>query len=66
MRADLVGRNHECLVLDRPRADQDLPVRRTGDLRERRGQRDHTCASDGEDPEQLGEAQVVADAKPEW
>ena len=63
--ADLIGGHHERLVLDRPGADQDLPVGLARDLRERRGKREHTRAADRQDPEQLREAEVVADRQPE-
>ena len=65
VRADLVGGDDERLVLDRARAHEDLPVRLAGDLGERGRQRDHARAADREDPEQLGEAQVVADGQAE-
>ena len=63
--ADLVGGDHEGLVLDRPRPQQHLPVVAGG--REREGGRDgdHARAPHGEDPVQLGEAQVVADRQPQ-
>ena len=59
--ADLVGGDDEALVLDRAGAQQHLPV--VARRREREGgrQREHARAAQREDPEQLGEAQVVAD-----
>ena len=60
--ADLVGGDDEALVLDRPRAHQHLPVIARGRQRERGGHRDQLGAAQGEDPVELGEAQVVADA----
>ncbi len=64
MAAHLVGGNHKRLVLDRARPDERLPVVACGRQRERRGQRDHARAAHGEDAEQLGKAQVVADRQP--
>ncbi len=63
VRADLVGRDDEGLVLDRPRPDQRLPVVARRRQRERGGNRDDPRAPDGEDPVELGEAQVVADGQ---
>ncbi len=65
MRADLVGRDHEALVLDRPRPQQHLPVVARRRERERGRHGDHLGAAHGEDPVQLGKAQVVADAHAE-
>src|SRR6185312_3056116 len=62
---DLVRGHHERLVLDRAGADQNLPVRLAGDLRERCRQRDDARALHREDPVELWEAQVVADGQPE-
>ena len=63
--ADLVGGDHEALVLDRPRAQQHLPVVARGRLGERGRDGEHRRALDGEDPRQLREAQVVADRQAE-
>src|SRR5918997_183242 len=63
--ADLVRRDDEALVLDRPRAQEDLPVVARRRLGERGRDGDHRRALDGEDPRQLGEAEVVADRQPE-
>ncbi len=63
--ADLVGGDDERLVLDRARAQEDLPVvarRRDG---EGRGHGEDARAADREDPVQLGEADVVADRQAE-
>ena len=59
--ADLVGGDHERLVLDRARAQQDLPVRAR--RRDGEGGRhgDDPRAADREDPVELREADVVAD-----
>ncbi len=65
MDADLPGGNEERLVLDRAGAHEDLPVRLPRDLRESRGQRDDGGAADGEDPEELGKAEVVAHGQPD-
>ena len=64
-RAELVRGDHEGLVLDRPGAQQHLPVVASGGQRERRGHGEQPRAADGEDPVELGEAQVVADAEPD-
>ena len=63
--ADLVGGEDEGLVLDRPRAQQHLPVVAAGGRGEGGGDGDQTGAAHGEDPVQLGEAQVVADGQPD-
>jgi hypothetical protein len=65
VRADLVGGDHEGLVLDRPRADQDLPVGAAGDLGEGRRHEQHARALDRQGAVELGEAQVVADGQSE-
>ncbi len=61
VRADLVGRDHERLVLDRPRAHERLPVVARGRQGEGGRERDDARAAHGEDPVELGKAQVVAD-----
>ena len=61
MGTDLVGGDHERLVLDRSGAQQRLPVVARRRQRKRRRQHDHARAAHGEDPEQLGKAQVVTD-----
>ncbi len=61
MLAELVGGDHEGLVLDRAGAHERAPVIARGGQRERGGQRHDPRPADGEDAEQLGEAQVVAD-----
>ena len=63
--ADLVGGDHERLVLDRARPHERLPVVARRRQRERRRQRDHARPAHGEDPVELGEAQVVADRQPQ-
>ena len=63
--ADLVGGDHERLVLDRAGAEQDLPVLARGGEREGGRHEQDAGAPDREDPVQLREAQVVADAHPE-
>src|SRR5437763_6849974 len=65
MRANLVGCDHEGLVLDRPRAHEGLPVIARGLQGEGRRHDYHLGAANGEDPVELGEAQVVADGQPE-
>jgi hypothetical protein len=65
MLADLVGGDHEGLVLDRACAKKDFPViarRRDG---ERGGDRDDARAPHGEDAVELGEADVVTDREAE-
>ena len=62
--ADLVRGEDEGLVLDRPRAQQDLPVVAAGGRGEGGGDGEQAGAAHGEDPVQLGEAQVVADGQP--
>ena len=59
--ADLAGRDHVALVLDRPGPQQHLPVVATGVGGEGRRHQQHAGAGDGQLPVQLGEAQVVAD-----
>ena len=61
--ADLVRGEDEDLVLDRPRPQQHLPVVAPGGRGEGRGHGDQPGAAHGEDPEELGEAQVVADGE---
>ena len=61
--ADLVGGEDEGLVLDRPRAQQHLPVVAAGGGGEGRGNGEEAGAAQGEDPVELGEAQVVTDAQ---
>ena len=61
--ADLVGGDDEDLVLDRPGAQQHLPVVAAGRRGEGRGDGDQAGAAHGEDPVELGEAQVVADGQ---
>ena len=61
--ADLVGGEDEDLVLDRPGPQQHLPVVAAGGRGEGRGHRDQAGAAHGEDPVELGEAQVVADGQ---
>ena len=61
--ADLVGGDDVGLVLDRPCAQQDLPVVARGREREGGGHEQHARAAQREDPVELGEAQVVADAQ---
>ena len=61
--AGLVGRDHERLVLDRPRPHQRLPVVARRRQRERGRDRDDPRTADREDPVQLREAQVVADGE---
>ena len=63
--ADLVGGDHERLVLDRAGAQEHLPVVARGGERERGGHGDHARAAHREDAVQLGEAQVVADRQAE-
>ncbi len=63
--ADLVGGDDEELVLDRPGAQQDLPVGAAGDRGEGGGDGDDAGAAQRQDPVQLGEAQVVTDGQPE-
>ncbi len=65
MVAGLVGRDHEALVLDRARPHEHLPVVARGGQRERRGDRQHVGAAQREDPVQLREAHVEADAHAE-
>src|SRR3954454_1616564 len=62
---DLSGGDHEDLVLDRTGADEDLPVRLTGDLREGGRQRDDGGPADGEDAKELGKPKVVTDGQAE-
>ena len=60
--ADLAGRHHEALVLDRPRPQQHLPVVPPGVHHERRRHHQQLrAAGDGQLPVELREAQVVAD-----
>ena len=61
--AVLVGRDHERSVLDRPRAQQHVPVIAAGRQRERRWDREDPRAADREDPVELAEAQVVTDGE---
>ena len=61
--ADLVGGDHERLVLDRAGAQQDLPVLARGGERERGGHGEDARAAGGELAVELGEAQVVTDAQ---
>src|SRR5438477_8643022 len=61
--AVLTGGDHERLVLDRPGAQQDLPVVAPGVGRERRGHAERASAADREDPVELGEPKVVADGQ---
>ena len=63
VRADLRGRHHVDLVLDRARAQQDVPVILAGLERERRRHRDDARPLRGVRSVQLGETQVVADAE---
>ena len=63
--ADLVRGEDEGLVLDRPRPQQHLPVVAAGGAREGRGDGEQAGAAHGEDPVELGEAQVVTDAEPD-
>ena len=63
--AELGGGDDERLVLDRPGAQENLPVRLAGHAREVRGHGDDPRALDRLDPVQLGEAQVVADGQPD-
>src|SRR3954452_11769493 len=63
--ADLVGGDDERLPLDRPRAQQDLPVIARGREGERGRHGDDLRALDGEDPVELGEADVVTDREAE-
>ena len=63
--ADLVRGEDEGLVLDRPRPQQHLPVVAAGGDGEGRGHGDQTGAAQGEDPVELGEAQVVTDGQPD-
>ena len=62
-RADLVGGEDEGLVLDRPRPQQHLPVVAPGGSGEGGGHGEQAGAAQGEDPEELREAQVVTDAE---
>ena len=62
-RADLVGGEDEDLVLDRAGAQQHLPVVPAGGGGEGRGDGEEAGAAQGEDAEQLREAQVVADGE---
>src|SRR5215208_3081186 len=62
---DLVRGDHEGLVLDRAGAEEDLPVLARGRERERGRDDEHAGAAHGEDPVELGEAQVVTDAQTE-
>ena len=59
----LVRGEDEGLVLDRPRPQQNLPVVAAGGRGEGGGHRDQPGAAHGEDPEELGEAKVVADGQ---
>ena len=61
--ADLVGGEDEELVLDRPRPQQHFPVVAAGGEGEGRGDGDQPGAAQGEDPEELGEAEVVTDGQ---
>ena len=63
--ADLVRGDDERLALDRAGAQQDLPVVARRRERERGRDGDDLRALHGEDPVQLGEADVVTDAQPE-
>ena len=63
--ADLVGGEDEGLVLDRPRPQQHLPVVAAAGQRERGGHGEQAGAAHGEDPVQLGEAEVVTDGQPD-
>src|SRR5437588_3348486 len=63
MRPDLVGRDHEALILDRARPHQHLPViarRRQG---ERRRDRDYVGSPADQRAVQLRKADVVTDAE---
>ena len=63
MVADLVGGDHEALVLDRPRAHAAPPSDRAWSASVKAAGTVITSAPrSGEDPVELGEAQVVADA----
>ena len=59
------GGEDEDRVLDRPGAQQHLPVVAAGGRGEGGGDGDQAGAADREDPVQLGEAQVVTDGQPE-
>ena len=59
--ADLVGRDHVDLILDRAGAQQDVPVVLAGAEREGARDQDRARARRDEPAEELGEAQVVAD-----
>ena len=61
--AVLVGGEHEGLILDRPGAQQHLPVIAAGRQGEGRGNSEDLGAADGKDAEELGEAQVVTNAE---
>ena len=63
--ADLGSRRDVELVLDRPRAQQHVPVVFPGGRREVGGYSHELGAFEGEDPVQLREANVVADRQPE-
>ncbi len=56
----LGGREHECLILDCPGAQQDFPVISSGLGRERAGDGQPTGAARGQFSVELGEAHVVA------
>src|SRR5207247_11292297 len=57
--------NQVALVLDRPRAAEDLPVRRAGREGEGRGDEQHLGARADQAAVELRKAQVVADREPE-
>jgi hypothetical protein len=61
VRPDLIGGDHEQLVLDRARPHEDLPVVARRRQRERGRQRHDARPAQRERAEELGEAQVVAD-----
>lgn len=63
--AELVGGDHEALVLDRARPEQHLPVVAAGDRREGRGHGKYVGSEVEQRPEQLGESQVVTDGHSE-
>ena len=64
VRPDLVGRDHEALVLDRAGPQKDLPVISRRRERERGRYRDQLAPAGGEGLVELREAQVVAHRHP--
>src|SRR3546814_9236449 len=65
MGAGLRGCKDEAAGLDRPRAQQEVPMRRAGGDRERGGNREQGRAAIDQRPIEFGKAQVVANAEPQ-